>query len=86
MPGKSVPYSTSHLYASNRPSEYVDLQFPAELCRHASLQGFHDRARHAHIISELLRAVVHRNPLPFAQVFIVGGFVQVLKAPPTAYA
>lgn len=74
----------AHLGEAALTSKYLDRQIAAVFTGHASPQVFSDGGKQAAVILELLGAILDANSGAFAAVLVVGRFVCVLKATPSA--
>ena len=89
QPSKAVAGGTAHpktkLCQSFLCSEYLDAQLTTVFCRHHSFQRFEDRIRQCSVVLKQFGTVVNRNACVFTYKFVVGGFVGVLKSPPSTH-
>ena len=79
----ALPESKFHQPA--RPLINLRRKFPAVFTRHRPLDALDNGGDRAAVIFKLFRAVVNRNARLFADVFVIGAFVGILKSAPPAH-
>ncbi len=66
------------------PGEYLHRELSAVFAGHRSLHVFNQSRQHAAVIFERFLAVHHLDANLFTEVLVVGGFIGILKATPSA--